>query len=84
MSDVGDKRKGDERNGQQHQHRQPDDVDWKLPIAFNKPRHTATIEGVNCITQTWRMKERVSYLDDKKSLPRYNYLSYNRYSNYAM
>ncbi|XP_012271870.1 regulatory-associated protein of mTOR isoform X2 [Orussus abietinus] len=37
----------------------PQDEDWKMPIAFCKPRHTATIEGVNCITQTWRMKERM-------------------------
>ncbi|KAK9301643.1 hypothetical protein QLX08_006065 [Tetragonisca angustula] len=33
--------------------------DWKMQLAFCKPRHTATIEGVNCITQTWRMKERM-------------------------
>ncbi|KAG7209721.1 hypothetical protein KM043_011355 [Ampulex compressa] len=33
--------------------------DWRIPIAFGKNRHTATIEGVNCITQTWRMKERM-------------------------
>ncbi|XP_078048119.1 regulatory associated protein of MTOR complex 1 isoform X1 [Augochlora pura] len=33
--------------------------DWKIQLAFCKPRHTATIEGVNCITQTWRMKERM-------------------------
>ncbi|XP_066593709.1 regulatory-associated protein of mTOR isoform X1 [Prorops nasuta] len=35
------------------------DNDWKLPVAFCKPRHTAAIEGVNCITQTWRLKERM-------------------------
>ncbi|XP_015588597.1 regulatory-associated protein of mTOR isoform X3 [Cephus cinctus] len=39
--------------------KQSEDEDWRMPIAFNKPRHTATIEGVNCITQTWRMKERM-------------------------
>lgn len=33
--------------------------DWKMQLAFCKSRHTTTIEGVNCITQTWRMKERV-------------------------
>lgn len=33
--------------------------DWKIQLAFCKSRHSATIEGVNCITQTWRMKERV-------------------------
>jgi regulator-associated protein of mTOR len=37
-----------------------EDEDWQLPLAFNKSRHMVTIEGVNCITQTWRMKERVS------------------------
>lgn len=37
-----------------------DDEDWRLPIAFNRPRHTAVIEGVNCVSQSWRMKERVS------------------------
>ncbi|XP_011498096.1 PREDICTED: regulatory-associated protein of mTOR isoform X1 [Ceratosolen solmsi marchali] len=36
-----------------------DDEDWQLPLAFNKSRHMVTIEGVNCITQTWRMKERM-------------------------
>ena len=36
-----------------------DDEDWRLPLSFNKPRHTATIEGVSCISQTWRLKERV-------------------------
>ncbi|XP_076243064.1 regulatory associated protein of MTOR complex 1 isoform X2 [Calliopsis andreniformis] len=33
--------------------------DWKIQLAFCKPRHTTPIEGVNCITQTWRMKERM-------------------------
>lgn len=56
MSDCVENRNGDAHS---QQHPNPDDVDWKLPIAFNKPRHTATIEGVNCITQTWRMKERM-------------------------
>lgn len=36
--------------------------DWKMPVAFQKPRHTTTIEGINCVTQTWRMKERVGSL----------------------
>lgn len=36
-----------------------DDEDWKMPLAFNKPRHHVTIEGINYISQTWRMKERV-------------------------
>lgn len=37
-------------------------VDWKLPLAFVKKRHLEVIEGVEEITQTWRMKERVSFL----------------------
>lgn len=35
-------------------------VDWQLPISFNQKHHAETIEGANAITQTWRMKERVS------------------------
>lgn len=35
------------------------DEDWNLPLAFNKSRHNVTIEGINSITQTWRMKERM-------------------------
>ncbi|XP_046483288.1 regulatory-associated protein of mTOR isoform X4 [Neodiprion pinetum] len=57
MSESVDNRNGNKHDEYNNTH--PDDVDWKLPIAFNKPRHTATIEGVNCITQTWRMKERM-------------------------
>lgn len=46
---------------QQQQHMvAEDDEDWLLALAFIKPRHTVTIEGINCISQTWRMKERVS------------------------
>ncbi|KAJ8681855.1 hypothetical protein QAD02_017647 [Eretmocerus hayati] len=36
-----------------------DDEDWSMPLAFNKSRHMLTIEGVNSISQTWRMKERM-------------------------
>lgn len=36
-----------------------DEEDWRMQLAFCKPRHNATIEYVNCISQTWRMKERV-------------------------
>lgn len=43
--------------------RREEKEDWELPLAFNKPRHTATIEGINCITQFWRLKERVWYLN---------------------
>ncbi|XP_044015926.1 regulatory-associated protein of mTOR isoform X2 [Aphidius gifuensis] len=35
------------------------DEDWNMPIAFNKQRHIANIEGINCLTQSWRMKERM-------------------------
>lgn len=34
-------------------------TDWNLPLTFTKNRHTDVIEGVNAISQTWRMKERV-------------------------
>ncbi|KAF7992418.1 hypothetical protein HCN44_001743 [Aphidius gifuensis] len=30
-----------------------------MPIAFNKQRHITNIEGINRLTQSWRMKERV-------------------------
>ncbi|XP_019699169.1 regulatory-associated protein of mTOR isoform X1 [Harpegnathos saltator] len=33
--------------------------DWQMQLAFCKPRHNGTIEGVNNISQTWRMKERM-------------------------
>lgn len=36
------------------------DEDPDLPISFNQRRHTQVIEGVNCINQSWRMKDRVS------------------------
>lgn len=35
-------------------------IDWTLPLSFVKKRHTEVIEGGSEITQTWRMKERVS------------------------
>lgn len=35
--------------------------DIDLPLSFTKDRHVETIEGINCITQTWRMKERVCH-----------------------
>ncbi|GLG94261.1 Regulatory-associated protein of mTOR [Gryllus bimaculatus] len=34
-------------------------VDWTVPLAFMRKRHTESIEGANSITQTWRMKERM-------------------------
>lgn len=33
--------------------------DREMPLSFVSERHLDTIEGINCITQTWRMKERV-------------------------
>lgn len=36
-------------------------TDKDLPLSFNKGRHLDIIGGINCITQTWRMKERVSF-----------------------
>lgn len=41
--------------------RSTEEDDWNMQLAFCKPRHTTIIEGVNCITQTWRMKERVRF-----------------------
>ncbi|KAK0077123.1 hypothetical protein PV325_004412 [Microctonus aethiopoides] len=41
------------------------DIDWSMPIAFNKIRHTSSIEGINPIAQSWRMKERVGIHDMK-------------------
>ena len=37
-------------------------VDWQLPLCFMKKRHKEVIEGSRPLAQTWRMKERVSYL----------------------
>lgn len=35
--------------------------DFKLPICFDKKRHTQKIEGIESITQSWRMKDRVKF-----------------------
>lgn len=35
--------------------------DKDLALSFMQDRHLETIEGVECITQTWRMKERVIF-----------------------
>lgn len=35
-------------------------TDRDLPLSFNEDRHVETIEGLNSINQTWRMKDRVS------------------------
>lgn len=34
--------------------------DSHLPVCFCEKRHVQPIEGIKCITQSWRMKERVS------------------------
>lgn len=34
--------------------------DRETPLSFVAERHLEAIEGVACVTQTWRMKERVS------------------------
>ncbi len=34
-------------------------LDWQLPLAFMKKRHTERIEGSKTETHTWRMKERM-------------------------
>lgn len=34
--------------------------DRQMPLSFVSERHLEPIEGISCITQTWRMKERVS------------------------
>ncbi|XP_023246408.1 regulatory-associated protein of mTOR isoform X2 [Copidosoma floridanum] len=35
------------------------DEDWIMPIAFSKSKHSLTIEAVNYISQSWRMKDRM-------------------------
>ncbi|KAH0548367.1 regulatory-associated protein of mTOR isoform X1 [Cotesia glomerata] len=57
QSRQGSKHDDDDDNNELE--RREKEEDWKLPIAFNKPRHTATIEGINCTTQFWRLKERM-------------------------
>ena len=34
-------------------------IDWQLPLCFMKKRHKEKIEGIHCLPQSWRMKERV-------------------------
>ena len=38
-------------------------IDWQLPLCFMKKRHREKIEGINCLPQSWRMKERVWKVD---------------------
>ena len=34
-------------------------IDWQLPLCFMKKRHKEKIDGIKCLPQSWRMKERV-------------------------
>uniref|UniRef100_A0A182IJQ6 Raptor N-terminal CASPase-like domain-containing protein n=1 Tax=Anopheles atroparvus TaxID=41427 RepID=A0A182IJQ6_ANOAO len=36
-----------------------DEDDATLPISFSSVRHSGPIEGINCTTQSWRVKERM-------------------------
>lgn len=40
----------------------PVSTEWdaELPVCFCEKRHVQPIDGIKCITQSWRMKERVS------------------------
>ena len=38
-------------------------IDWQLPLCFMKKRHKEKIEGIDCLPQSWRMKERVCEID---------------------
>lgn len=40
----------------------PSTTEWdaELPVCFCEKRHVQPIDGIKCITQSWRMKERVS------------------------
>lgn len=55
------KKKGDE---EEYENSERQITDWDLPLSFTKSRHTEIIEGVNAISQTWRMKERVIKLSN--------------------
>ena len=41
--------------------------DWQLPLAYLSIRHTERIDGSETLTQKWRMKDRVSILDQMKN-----------------
>lgn len=51
---------GEKKENEESEKKEREVTDWDLPLSFTKSRHTDTIEGVNAISQTWRMKERVS------------------------
>jgi hypothetical protein len=54
------------RDAEEDDIRTDDDGDiiyyWRMPRAFTDKRHTEKIETFQTATQTWRMKERVSFL----------------------
>ncbi|KAJ3644718.1 hypothetical protein Zmor_022428 [Zophobas morio] len=43
----------------ENEHEKETVSDKDLPLSFMQDRHLGPIEGVECITQTWRMKERM-------------------------
>lgn len=45
-----------------------DDDDELLPMVYCKRRHLEKIEGKDLISQTWRMKDRVSHFNNFCSL----------------
>lgn len=54
-----------ENDGDVYEEGEGELVDWQLPVAFNENRHTEKIEGSRPVTETWRMKERVSMIVNK-------------------
>ena len=40
-----------------------DEEDWNIPLAFSGEKHTEKIEGLEDIAQTWRLKDRVTFLN---------------------
>lgn len=59
-----DKTKGTVAIGREAEEDGMDDIfdleECQLPLSFTKKRHVEKIEGTKTVTQTWRMKERVS------------------------
>ncbi|XP_059613672.1 regulatory-associated protein of mTOR [Phlebotomus argentipes] len=53
MSDLVEKYVGEDSEAKD------ENYDANLPLCFCKKRHTQAIQGVECITQSWRMKERM-------------------------
>ena len=48
-------------SGGVHSDTHSSECDAELPVCFCEKRHVQKIEGIKCITQSWRMKERVSF-----------------------